>query len=201
MNFLEENYEKIKTIFFHELGHFIAYKNSTKEIEGFKIMDLQIQPCTECKNGFKGFIVPLLPPGYKNGARMSPERLAHNFSNNYFGCLFQLLLTDSDEHLALCMQDYGQCDQKNLNTTLQSYGLLGKTSEIENHFYEFHKKLKKKNFDSLKNLNFEELFIEIDKDVRVKLESLDIQTTNFIKDFTTIYDKQLKELIAIIESK
>lgn len=201
MNFLEENYEKIKTIFFHELGHFIAYKNSTKEIEGFKIIDLQIRPCAECKNGFKGFIVPLLPLGYKNNANMSPERLAHNFSNNYFGCLFQLLLTDSDEHLALCMLDYGQCDQKSLNTTLQSYGLLGKATEIENHFYEFHNELKKENFDRIKNLNFKELFIEIDKDVKVRLESLDTQTTNFIKDFSTIYDKQLEELIAIIKSK
>jgi len=200
MNYLEKNYEKVKTIFFHELGHFIAYKNSTKAIEGFKIIDLQIQPCTECQNGFKGFIVPLPPPGYKNNARMSPERLAHNFSNNYFGCLFQLLLTDSDQHLALCMQDYGQRDQEKLNTTLQSYGLLGKTSEIENHFYKFHKELKKKNFESLKNLNFDELFIEIDKGVQVRLDSLNTQTTNFVKDFTTIYDKQLMELIDIIKT-
>lgn len=76
MNFLEENYEKIKTIFFHELGHFIAYKNSTKEIEGFKIIDMQIRPCTECKNGFKGFIVPLPPLVYKNNSNMSPGKIS-----------------------------------------------------------------------------------------------------------------------------
>ncbi|KQK26099.1 hypothetical protein AR438_10990 [Chryseobacterium aquaticum] len=201
MTFIEKNIDEIRKIFFHELGHFIAYKFSSKDIEGFKIGEIKITKCPPCKNGFGGHITPILPADFDNKSRLSPERLAHSFTNNYFGCIFQILLTDSEQHLELCMQDYGQLDQRKVNDNLMSYQLISKTYDIADHFYGLCDNLRKENFDTLKNLDLEKLLSDTNEEISVNIDYLEKDSHSFIDSFHEIYHKQLKVLTEIISLK
>lgn len=103
MNLLENYSEEIRNIFYHELGHFIAFKLNTKELEGFSISEIKIFHCPQCYNKIGGQITPSLPKDFDNNSYLTPKKIAQKLTNLYFGCIFQKLLSNSTDDFSIFM--------------------------------------------------------------------------------------------------
>ncbi|WP_312762433.1 hypothetical protein [Epilithonimonas sp.] len=199
MSLIENNLEDLKSIFHHEFGHFVAFNLSSKHISGFDIREMKITRCPLCKNGFGGCTKPQLPKGYKNYQKLNSERLAHVFSNNYLGCIFQIILSNSDDQLDDYMLDYGQLDQKSINHFLNQYELISKTHEINDHFRNLCNSMRGKFKNPFYETDYYELFVEENDEISINLIKLKELSKNFIKKFEHEYFDNIASLKKIIE--
>ncbi len=198
MPLLEKKIDDIKLIFYHEFGHYLAFIFSTKNIEGFDIIEIKISKCPMCKNGFKGHIKPKIPKDYNNFEKLNPERLAHVFTNNFLGCILQIILSKSQEKLENVMLDYGQLDQKRIYDFINEYNLNAKAYEINEHFNNFCNYLRNKFENPFDNADFTEIFIEKDEEIFVNIEKIKELSSNFNEQFENEYFNNITNLINII---
>lgn len=198
MGLIDENFDEIKEIFFHEFGHYVAFKLSSKEIDGFKISEIVIQKCPLCKNGFSGYTKPYIPKSYKNKGKLSVERLAHLFSNNYFGCLFQILLTNYETHFDICMDEFGQLDNKNSNHFLNIYKLQEKYYSINKHFIDLLAELRNSQTIFFSEDELLSMFEKKNDKIYINMELLAELSNNFILEFEKKYRINIIKLSEII---
>ncbi|MDD2984262.1 MAG: hypothetical protein PHQ74_12830 [Crocinitomicaceae bacterium] len=202
MNFINNHLENIKEIFYHEIGHFVAFKIHNKNRLDFEISEISIEKMVGTKNGFGGSITPIFPKSYKNSRILSDEKLSHYLIDKYFGCIFQSVLSSDYMDLRECMLAFGKVDQEMINGQTLCFGRLSKRGRIASFFDDFYIYIKgnmMEEFEIIRHLNFKGLLIESNEVINVNIPLLEDRLRSFIDNFEKVYLEFYIKLLEIIK--
>lgn len=108
--------DKIRRVFFHELGHFIAREINHLKYDGPIPIQIKIFPCTEDPMEFCGETVPKPQLDPKMAMIGGRTRLPSYLLSLSYGCIFQSYYTQQD--LNFCFQYHGASDFAKASGTL-----------------------------------------------------------------------------------
>lgn len=190
------NKEQIKRVFYHELGHYFAFKLGSKHIPNFEIENILIYPCKENNDYLCGEITPKVPKEYQSNS-IEKNRLSHYLCNQFYGCIFQIRFYHEENKFELkdCMQKYGNNDLFNAKIEISRH--RHKFDDIYQIFNNHLLLLKREQLINIENLfdnHHHKLFIQKDNKLSIDIEYLDKITTYILDEFTIFYNTLINEL-------
>lgn len=188
------DFGQISRVFYHELGHYTAFKLSSKHIKDFSIESISLYPCKKNREFLCGTTKPKLPPNYDDHNIVPKERLAYYLANQLYGCIFQIRFKNKGMNLLECLSEFGVNDHEGFKGQLIVNGLSRKEQTIFNIFKVHLEELKVNDFQDIENLNIECLLINNNESIAIDLERLEILTKDFISNHTNTFNKLIEVL-------
>lgn len=192
--------ERIKRVFFHELGHFVARELNYIHFNGTGSAEIKIYPCREEQSEYCGHITPILPEGVLESDRTAVpiDRLAEHLASDLYGCIFQSYYLNTG--LETCTKTNGKDDIKDWIGSLYANKLSFLNTKISPLSIKHLELLKsQKLLDQFMKLTPEEYLIEAEeKHFSVNLEKLRRNTCILLVEHGEYYKKFVEQHQAVI---
>jgi hypothetical protein len=192
--------EKVKRVFIHELGHFVAGEINCKKYNGFGTSGIFIRPCEENRDEFCGGAEPVKPGNYDENKKSAPplDRLSEHLASLSYGCIFQSYFEKTE--LDDCLNKNGISDL-HAWSGLFSYHRIPfaaqQISEIErSHYCKLVKNGSLNGFIALDPSGY--LVSEVRDHYVVDIKKMRLETANLIEEHVSEYCqfvKRIKEAI------
>ena len=131
--------DKVRRVFFHELGHFVAQEINRRYYDGRGVKEIVIHPCERNFNELCGYTKPNVPKGYNDKVVKAPPiyRLPLKLASLTYGCMFQAYLTGGA--LLECYREHGESDMNSwanyISANRFGYTIKADLGKIEAQYY------------------------------------------------------------------
>lgn len=188
--------KNLKTVFYHELGHYVSEKLNQYNFNTYGVEFIKI---SQHKNFYIGETKPI-KPNISND-KITLNRLPHNLANIIYGCIFQSYYLN-DDNLKNCLNSNGFKDVDLCNGFLVYHSI----SYLNSKFFALSQKylvflIKNQLLKNFFELDFEKYLVESGNNFTVELSKLDLDIFETIKKHEKVYLNYVSDIENLIENK
>ncbi|MDV3674251.1 hypothetical protein CMU30_06895 [Elizabethkingia anophelis] len=197
----ERDSAKVRRVFFHELGHYVAAILSQRYFSGLGSRYIKIYRCRNKPEEFCGEMEPIKPENY-NEKDLYLERLPENLVGLVYGCIFQSYFSKFI-NVSFCFEHFGGNDMCSFKGGIAKHR-LGEVKAIKLHelYREHYTKIyDDKDLELLSEIDYKLLLIpnkDKEDEYFIDLSMLDSLLEGFLEDFKDIYCKLVMDFREII---